>query len=47
MSMIRMEFFLVKKVPGHGQEQRESGKTVLYTLIIIIIISISHLIIYY
>jgi hypothetical protein len=36
--------FLVKKVPGRGPEQRESGKTVLYLLIIIIIL-ISYIII--
>jgi hypothetical protein len=35
---------LVKRVPGWGQEQRESDKTVLYLLIIIIIL-ISHIII--
>ncbi len=28
--------FLVKWVPGRGQDQRESGKTELYPLIIII-----------
>ena len=31
-------FFLVKWVPGWGPEQRESGKTVLYLLIIITIL---------
>ncbi len=31
-----LRFFLVKQVPGRGTEQRESGKTVLYPLIIII-----------
>jgi hypothetical protein len=30
---------LVKRVPGQGPEQRESGKTVLYALIIILFIS--------
>jgi hypothetical protein len=35
---------LVKRVPGRGQEQRESGETVLYLLIIIIIL-ISYIII--
>jgi hypothetical protein len=29
--------FFVKRVPGRGQEQRESGKTVLYLLVVIII----------
>ncbi len=38
-------FFLVKWVPGWGSEQRESGKTVLYPLIIIIIILISYIIV--
>ncbi len=37
--------FLVKQVPGWGLEQRESGKIVLYPLIIIILIS--YIIIYY
>jgi hypothetical protein len=37
--------FLVKQIPGHGLEQRESGKTVLYPLIIISIL-ISYIIIY-
>ncbi len=32
-------FFLVKRVPGRGPEQRKFGKTVLYPLIIIILIS--------
>jgi hypothetical protein len=32
-------FFWVKRVPGRGQEQRESEKTVLYPQIIIILIS--------
>jgi len=36
--------FLVKLVPGRGPEQRESGKTVLYLLIINIIL-ISYIII--
>ncbi len=31
--------FLEKQVPGWGPEQRESGRTVLYLLIIIILIS--------
>ncbi len=29
-------FFLVKRVPGQGPEQRESGKTVIYRIIVII-----------
>jgi hypothetical protein len=33
-----MSMILVKQVPGWGPEQRESGKTVLYLLIIIIIL---------
>ncbi len=32
-------FFLVKRVPGWGPEQRESEKTVLYPQIIILLIS--------
>jgi hypothetical protein len=36
--------FLVKRVPGRGPAQRESGKTVLYWLIVIIIL-ISYIII--
>ncbi len=32
--------FLVKQAPGWGPEQRESGKTLLYPLIIIIVIII-------
>jgi hypothetical protein len=36
--------FLVKQVPAKGPEQRESGKTVLYLLIIIIML-ISYIII--
>jgi hypothetical protein len=36
--------FLVKRVPGRGPEQRESGETVLYLLIVIIIL-ISYIII--
>ncbi len=32
-------YFLVKRVPGWGLEQRESEKTVLYPQIIIILIS--------
>jgi hypothetical protein len=32
-------YFLVKRVPGRGLEWRESGKTVLYLLIIILLIS--------
>ncbi len=40
-------FFLVKQVPGRGPEQRESGKNVLYVLIIIIIVLISYTIKYY
>jgi hypothetical protein len=31
--------FLLKQVPGRGPDQRESGKTVLYLLIIIKLIS--------
>jgi hypothetical protein len=38
--------FLVKRVEGRGPEQRESGKTVLYPLIIIVIL-ITNIIIYY
>ncbi len=38
-------FFLVKRVPGRGPEQRESEKTVLYLQIITILIS--YIIIYY
>jgi hypothetical protein len=38
--------FLVKWVPGRGPVQRESGKTVLYPLIIIILL-FSYIIIYY
>ncbi len=38
-------FFLVKRVPGRGPEQRESDKAVLYPQIIIILIS--YIIIYY
>ncbi len=38
--------FLVKRVPGRGLEQRESIKTVLYLLIIIIIL-ISYFIIFH
>jgi len=37
-------YFFVKRVPGQGPEQRESGKTVLYLLIVIIIL-ISYIII--
>jgi hypothetical protein len=37
-------YFLVKWVPGQGPEQRETGKTVLYLLIVIIIL-ISYIII--
>jgi len=33
------ECFFGKRVPGQGLEQRESGKTVLYPLIIILLIS--------
>ncbi len=33
-------FFLVKRVPGRGPEQRESEKTILYLQIIIILIII-------
>ncbi len=36
--------FLVQRVPGRGPEQRESGKTVLY-LLISIILFISYIII--
>jgi hypothetical protein len=32
------KFFLVKRIPGQGPEQRESGKTVFYPLIVIIIL---------
>jgi hypothetical protein len=32
-------FFLAKRVPGQGPEQRESEKTVLYPQIIVILIS--------
>ncbi len=32
------DFFLVQRVPDRGMEQRESGKTVLYSLIISIIL---------
>jgi hypothetical protein len=39
-------FFLVRRVPVGGPEQRESDKTVLYPLIEIIIL-ISYIIIYY
>ena len=38
--------FLVMLVPGRGPEQRESGKTVLYLQMIIIII-IGYIIVYY
>ncbi len=38
--------FLVKRVPGQGLEQRESGKNVLYLQINIIILS-SYIIIYH
>ncbi len=38
-------FFLVKRVPGRGPEQRESEKTVLYLRIITILVS--YIIIYY
>jgi hypothetical protein len=41
---IKETFFLVKRVPGRGQEQRELGKTLLYLLIVIIIL-ISYIII--
>ncbi len=34
-----LSFFLVKRVPDQGAEQRESEKTVLYPQIIIILIS--------
>ena len=33
------DFFLFKRVPGWGREQRESEKTVLYPQIIILLIS--------
>jgi hypothetical protein len=42
----RLGFFLVKWVPGWGPEQRESGKTVLYPVMINIIL-ISYIFIYY
>jgi hypothetical protein len=40
------KFFFDKHVPGRGPEQRESGKTVLYPLIIINIL-ISYFLIHY
>ncbi len=44
MSEQTQELFLGKRVPGRGPEQRESGKTVLYLLMVIIIL-ISYIII--
>ncbi len=38
--------FLVKRVPGQGPEQRESDKTVLYLLIVIVTL-ITYIIIYF
>ncbi len=38
-AIVDKNFFLVKRVPGWGPEQRESEKTVLYLQIIIILIS--------
>jgi hypothetical protein len=39
MKKVEVFYFLVKRVPGWGLEQREYGKIVLYLLIIIILIS--------
>jgi hypothetical protein len=38
LSVTIAKFFLVKRVPCQGPEQRESGNTVLYLLIVIIIL---------